>query len=393
MRFVRRRSAALAPCFTLVLACGDNTVPVGPPLAHSDLVFWAAHPDDDMIFMQPELLRQLGSGSLTTIYATTAGLDGVDLNRFEAAKFAYGAAYQAQDWECGDINVSTLTVHHCRLRDYPVSLVDFGLPDGGIPGDRRDSLLHLVDGTVSELQGFYGGRVTLESAVLLFTRVFEATTPVALHTLDLAASHGRDHSSHLFVASFTLWAAARAGFAGAVTWNRGYNVDVEQPTLAGDDLAAARNMLGYFEACADGCAACGTSCSAVDPSHEAWLERQYQTDRVPSATGRLALGDGCADRSLGLGSCSDAPSFELSPEGALRLGDQCVTTTANDGLELSPCTGVPEQYWVLDGEGSLWNGSVPMPTADMHYEHVRCLAAGDAPVCGASVQARWTFVP
>src|SRR2546421_1941910 len=51
-----------------------------------------------------------------------------------------------------------------------------------------------------------------------------ATTPSEIHTLELAATHGRDHSSHMFVASFALWAEARTGYDGPVTWHRGYNV-------------------------------------------------------------------------------------------------------------------------------------------------------------------------
>jgi hypothetical protein len=152
-------------------------------------------------------------------------------------------------------------------------------------------------------------------------------------------------------------------------------------------------MLGYFEACTDGCAECGTSCSSLDPEHETWLERQYQFERVTTATGRLALGDECADESLDMGSCTDAPSFELAQDGALRLGDECVTANATTGLQLTACTHRPEQYWVLDTEGSIWNGSLPSPTSDMHYDHVRCLAGQDAPICGANLQARWTFLP
>jgi hypothetical protein len=254
-------------------------------------------------------------------------------------------------------------------------------------------LLHLVDGTVAEQSGFYGGQVTADSAVALFASVFEATTPNALQTLDLAATHGRDHSSHLFVASIALWAAARVGFAGPVTWNRGYNVEFEEPTLAGDDLAAANEMLAYFEACMSDCGACGAPCTSVLPAHLTWLERQYASERVTGAAGKLALGDACLGNSLVASGCADAPRFELEASGALRAGDRCVATAQTGALELVPCSGAAEQYWVLDTDGSLWNGRVPEATADMHYDHVRCLAADGSRTCGAGLRAHWTFLP
>ena len=376
------------------LACGDNAPPIGKPLARADVLFLAAHPDDDFIFMQPGLSAWLQSGAAsTTIYMTTAGPEGVDLTLFEAAKVAYGAAVGSSAWECGRIELGTLTADHCRLRDRPVSLVDFGLPDGGIPGSRQDSMLHLVDGTVSELAGFYGGSVTADSVVDLVARVLDQTRPSAVETLDLAASHGRDHSSHLFVASLGLWAAARVGYSGATIWNRGYNVDVEPPTLHGDELANARTLLGYYEACAYGCGPCGEPCPAVLEAHEIWLSRQYARQRVPEASGKLALGDACLDASLALGDCAAAPPITLAPTGSLRIGDRCLASTAGDELVLEPCTSAPAQYWALDSRGALWNGRPPAPAADMTYDHVRCLSDAGVPTCGANLQPHWRFVP
>src|SRR5512146_2542851 len=108
---------------TLAVACGDNVVPVGPPLTHSDTLFLAAHEDDDMIFMQPELLRALGEGkATTTVYATSAGPHGRGIGHFEAAKMAYAAIVGSHDWDCGMTELGTITVEHCRLRDRPISV-------------------------------------------------------------------------------------------------------------------------------------------------------------------------------------------------------------------------------------------------------------------------------
>jgi hypothetical protein len=375
-------------------ACGDNDIPIAPPLAHSDTLFLAAHEDDDMIFMQPELVGRLARGeSTTTVYASTAGPDGRGRFVFYSAMVAYGKLAGSDAWDCGQLPLGTIVVEHCRLRDRPVSILDFGIADGAINGDRPASLLHLIDGSVPELPADSGGTVTRETVVDLFGHLLDTTTPNSIETLELAGSHGRDNSSHMFVASIGLWAAARAGFSGPITWHRGYNVEVEQPTLDGDDLTHARTMLGYYEACADRCAACGTSCPSVNAAHETWLSRQYATGRVLEAHGKLALGERCLDASLALDDCANAIEIELAADGVLRVGDSCVTSAESGSVSVAPCTGAPEQYWVLDTEGALWNGRPPQPGPDMAYDHVRCLTEQGVVTCGANLQAHWTFLP
>jgi len=378
----------------VVAGCGDNTASIGPPLEHSATLYLGAHDDDDFIFMEPDLLASLAGGSSTTIYATTAGPDGPNLELMEAAKVAYGSTVGSSEWDCGMISIGTIVAEHCRLRDRPISIVDLGLPDGGIPGDRPESLLHLIDGSIGKLDGYFGGNVDADSVIGVFADIYTATTPDAVQTLELAGSHGRDHSSHMFVGGIGLWAAARVAYTGPITWNRGYNVGDEMPTLGGSELADARKLLGYYEACADHCGPCDQSCATLDPAHETWIARQYQTTRVPEAFGTLALGDACLDTTgvvLGLGDCATAARVELSPSGTLRIGDQCVTSAATDDVTLQPCTGVPEQFWMLDSEGALWNGRPPEHAVDMAYDHARCLAGSRAPTCGATFEARWTL--
>jgi hypothetical protein len=295
-------------------------------------------------------------------------------------------------WDCGVLDIGAIHAQHCRLHDHAVSLVDLGLPDGGIPGDRLDSLLHLFDGTVPELTADGGGAVTATTAIDLIADLFTATTPDELQSLELAGTHGRDHSSHMFVASLGLWAAARVGFTGPATWHRGYNVGTETQDLT-DELAPAREMLGYYEACADHCGPCGQACPVVTPAHEIWLERQYSSTRVRETAGTLALGELCLDATLRLGDCASAAHVALDATGALRIGEHCVESTEIGGVALAACSGAPEQYWVLDSEGFVWNGRPPVAGPDMAFDHVRCLGAGGALTCGSQLQPKWQLQP
>ncbi|HEY5945591.1 MAG TPA: hypothetical protein VIV40_08865, partial [Kofleriaceae bacterium] len=362
----------------------------------------AAHPDDDMIFMQPELVDALHApGSVATIYVTTGDpVKGLwharDLQA--AARVAYGKAAGITEWDCGYVELTVATVYHCRALERPVSLISLDVVDGGIPGERRDSLLHLVDGTVASLPvlGAVGGDVTRDSLIEHITEVLETLAPTEVHALELAGTHGRDHSSHMLSSAFVLWAAARIGFDGPMTWHRGYNVDVEPITLDGAPHDAAKTMLGYYEACSSDCGPCGTSCDSFSPPHQVWLQRQYASSRVIEPRGRLAHDAGCLSADLAVADCALGADVQLSADGALTIGDACIASTPEGGVTLAPCARTAEQYWVLDDEGFLWNGAPPGPAGDMSYTHVRCLATADArastPVCGDQLRSTWQLI-
>lgn len=384
----------------VVTGCGDNITPIGPPLERADTLFVVAHSDDDMIFMQPELLAALHAGAVTTMYVTMGDpVEGYEHAQFllRATRTAYASIAGGSEWECGYVWLDGATAQHCRLSARPVSLIALDLPDGGIPGERRDSLLHLVDGTVAALPvlGPEGGSATVDTTIDALAQIIAATEPREIHALELAGTHGRDHSSHMFSSSFAFWAAARIAYPGPITWHRGYNVDVEAITLDGADYAAARDMLGYYEACSSSCGRCGSSCTTLLAAHEGWLQRQYASTRVVEATGPLTFDDRCLTASRQLADCAAAPPAQLDRGGQLRLGDGCLATTPEDGVTLEACTGGPAQYWALDSEGFLWNGRPPTPGGDMSYDHVRCLsgdgAIASAPTCGAQRRPRWRF--
>lgn len=394
-------------------ACGDNTLAIGPPLAPADSLFIVAHLDDDLIFMQPELATALAAGSATTVYVCSGdpvrGAEHAE-HTFEAAMTAYEHATGSSDWDCGYLRVDDTPIHHCRLRDRSVSMIGLDVPDGGRHDEYSASLLHMVENRVASLPilGPIAGRVTTSSLVAELAAIITATAPRELHSLDRAATHGDDHPGHLMTASFALWAAAHAGYDGTVISHRGYNVAVEPANLSDADYAAAKPMLGYFEACYLGCAPCGTECPRLDPSHEIWLRRQYASIAAPAdATLRLeaeaapasclALAD---DDSIGLTDCASAAALHLDRDRHLRAGPLCVAAgDANDEpIALAPCAGDPAQYWLLDDEGFVWSGRPPNGVGDMLFDHVRCLQAeaggrAGAPVCGSRLRPRWRVRP
>lgn len=372
MAAVRTAAIALGLC---VAACGDNQSfpPVAPPLAQADAMFIVAHFDDDEIFMQPELLAALAAGSVTTVFVTSGDQVKGDAHAdatFGAARIAYSSVLGTHDWHCGYLFLGDAPIHHCRMGS--VSLIGLDLPDGGITGAMPTDLLHLVEGREQNVPilGPVRGRATEDDIITELAQLITITAPLQLNAQDVGATHGRDHSSHLMTASFALWAAARAGYTGELRWHRGYNVVAEQANF---DDPTATSMLSHFEACYLGCGPCGGTCAKMDPTELSWMQHQYSFDRVRFAT---------LDAGLALGE-----------DGHLFSGELCMTSASDGTAALAPCTNAPEQYWLLDSEGHLWNGSPPAPVADMDYDHVRCLSTlATAPTCGATNGApTWAF--
>jgi hypothetical protein len=397
----------------LVTACGNNIVVDDASLQPADMLFVAAHFDDDEIFMQPELANAIEAGRpITTVFVTSGDpIHGVgrELHVFEAARVAYGKMAGADDWQCGYTMITGLPVRQCRLPDQGISLLALDVPDGGIEGtDNRNSLLHLLDGKVDAmpLLGQIGGyTITRDQLIDELGAIITATAPAEIHTLDIGGTHGYDNSSHVLSASFVLWAAASVGFTGDIRTHRGYNVAADAPTFTdGTDYARAAYMLGFFDACYLGCGPCGTSCVELDVSHHAWLQRQYSTPRMLAGSGVLALAKDASEcatangNSLVLGECPGASPMSLAPNGHLEVAGGCIAANDDGSVTIAACAATPAQYWLLDGEGNLWNGQ-PVHISIDTYHPARCLHAEDAPsaavtapICGLGAHTSWSLV-
>jgi hypothetical protein len=395
-----------------LVSCGNDRSDTRQ-LVPADTLIIVAHLDDDMIFMQPMLRDAIESGSVTTVYVSSG--DSVhgryrSARTFRATKTAYASVAGSADWDCKYLSMGASPVHLCQLHDQQVSMIGLDTADGGMRGQNLHSPLHLIEGVTSHIPilGRFGGYATVDWIIQSLLDIITETQPRQIHTLDLAATHGFDHSGHLFSASFAFWAAARARYDGPIYWHRGYNVQDEPVTLGDADYQPAKSMLGYFEACYHHCGKCGTSCPTLDLMHDTWLQRQYSSLRSPiAASGALAFeGSGAcvsvtAAHQVVLGDCASAAAVHLDARGHLAIGHACLASSPhNDGpVVLEACEDTPAQYWLVDSDGFVWNGQLPEAVPGMDYDHVRCLDAGatpdaplTAPICGEHLQPHWRFI-
>lgn len=343
-------------------ACGDNVPQGGPFVLHADTLFVSAHAGDDAAFMQPQLRNAVEAGSVAAIY----------FGSLSAAKPAFERIAGVHGWDCGYV-LQAAPVEHCRLTNRDVALIGLDLPVGDESND-DESLLKIAQGDQLELDGVVGGAATKDSVASTLDALLMSISPHDVHALDLAATHGDDHSAHVMSAAFLLWGTARSGLGARIAFHRGDNVENEAPNLSDADYALTEGML------------------LSGDEYPTWLRRQYGYDRRATVQGKLQQDGQClgiASGVLAMVDCAGAPQFLLDASGALSTGGACLSAS-DSGVTATGCTGDPSQRWWMDTEGAIWSAvPVAAPTLDAH---VRCLSGVMAPACGAGMHPTWTLL-
>ena len=388
-----------APWVLLALAaCGDNELPNAAPLGVAHDLAIVAHQDDDLLFMQPDLIEAVRRGTGVTIVYVTAGNDNHDVDystkRYDGVMAAYSAATGAVGWRCGWLDIAGHAAEHCLLDDAQLSLVFLGYPDGGKQGEFSSSLLALWEGritgadTIADRTAHYDrdGLITTLAAVI------DTTHARTIRTLEVAATHGVDHSDHMFVGALAVLARAKANTDVELLSYRGYDIAGEPVDGFAPVTAIADDAFAHYIACTDGCASCGDACPMFSPTYAGYLQRRYAVRIGRHASGALVADGACAnaDGTVTAANCA-APTTWRFADGLLRVADRCLTSELVAG---SCDVATP---LALDEEGHIWIGVAPPPAAGLDLTHLDCLGVVDghlqARLCGGDVAPAWTIAP
>jgi LmbE family N-acetylglucosaminyl deacetylase len=388
-----------------IAACGDDDLGPGLPLAACDDLVLIAHQDDDLLFMQPDVIEAVQRGAGVTNVYVTAGNDnkgpGAANPRYQGLKEAYGAAAGDMNWDCGWIELDGHVAQHCRLPTENVSLVFLAYPDGGEEGQFPGSLLELWNGTVASSTTVADRKATYDQPGLVATiaEIVHDVQPRTIHTLDVTSNHGHDHVDHEIVGAIALLALATSDQHPNVIAYRGYDTADEPANKIQPIFDFIHPILGRYEACTAKCGApCGESCTTIDPTHDEWLSRRYAFGFRTSGAGVLQTGDTCLYADGSLGECADAPVWTIDAQGELASTAGCLTAAADGTIAASTCDGDPAQRWFVDDEGHAWSGVAPAPQPNMEFAHLSCLTPGPstarAVLCGDEGRAPvWQIVP
>lgn len=396
------RGLAVAVC--LLLGCGDNLIGGSVQLAHTHDLDVVAHQDDDLLFMQPDVIEAVRRGTgVTNLYITAGnGQKGTDAAnpRYAGLKAAYGDAANDHAWDCGWITVREHPIQHCRLEAENVSLLFVAYPDGGKYGELHHSLLRLWEGSIENATTVADRTTVYSRSELIETvaAIMRTVAPATVRTLDLAASHGYDHSDHMIVGALTGLALARTNLDPELLTYRGYNIASEPVNKLPAVIASVHDVLAHYEACATNCgAACGSPCTKIDASHDTWLARRYAVGFRNRARGQLRSGSQCLT-GAGLGACATAPSFSFA-HGQLAFGSGCLAIDDSGTPVFATCENDnPAQRFFFDDEDHLWSGLAPETGPLLDYAHMRCVVPkADNTVttetCGGPDAARWQWAP
>jgi LmbE family N-acetylglucosaminyl deacetylase len=399
---------ALTVAMLSVVACSDNGRFRSDSLvAAHDLVI-VAHADDDLLFMQPDLAEAVAAGTgVTTVYVT-AGDDRKGIHNVERRDRALMVAYAADadaDWRCGWIEIAGHAANHCRLDAANVSLVFLDYPDGGILGKNQDSLLNLWEGNIASAKTVAKVATSYdrEGLVQTLTAIVTATHPDIIRTLEVADTHGSDHSDHMVAGALALLADARAGSTAELLSYRGYNTRREPANEPVDMFDVTFEMFARYEACAMGCGVCGETCGSqhTESDYLAYSVRRYAQGFRRSVAGVMRSAGQClaiANGAVTLGDCTTAPSWQLDREGELTDGtSHCLTAAASGEVAYGACGAGTAQRFFVDDEGHVWSAILPTGQPNMELAHLACLtpASGTvrAALCGQASAPTWQFVP
>lgn len=321
------------------------TVTAPPPPAGS--LYFVAHQDDDLLFMNPDIERSIHSGQPTRTVFVTAGDDGSCTPCWQGRENGIWNAYAAmanvaKDWTCSPTAYGGKTVSQCVLNTAPhVSVVFLRLPDGGL------SSLWATDGgppfyvtpvdTLASVDGAYS--VTRAEAITLLHDLLVAFNPAEVGALDGTLAYGDDHPDHVVAGLFALEATLRAPVPPPFRFYRAYNIygtwfSIPSPEPENLSLAEYAEKVRVMEAYG--------GAFPVDGDFDRWCHRQYSVSRVLSGNGPL-----------------------VEPGGSC-LGTPNGATASGSPVEVHPCDGGETQQWTLAVDGSLLGAAG------------RCLAADPA---------------
>jgi LmbE family N-acetylglucosaminyl deacetylase len=342
---------------------GSSTGGSGGGTSQGASLYVVAHPDDELLFMNPDLETDIHSGRpVVTIYVTSG--DGGNPDSAWRARETSGMAAHAamaglaSNWLCGGATYAGKTATRCTLpgRDGLVMMM-LRVIDGTIPTTTTSPTA-----TVRTIDN--GATYTRAELITTLAAIQTQVAPVRVGTMDGTLAHGSDHQDHV-AAGVMMFDVARAdGVARALTMYRGYSM-FEPPFASGmqpapepANLTAAQYMeklriISVYEP------------PPLDDGFDEWCQRMYPVRMVTGASaplhtsaGRCLQASGSADgASVTVATCNGAASqnWTLGTNShVVGPGSRCLAAATSGAAVLRNCNDASaEQRWTLLSNGQL----------------------------------------
>ena len=280
----------VASLAAVLLLLSMETPSDGDTVCRGGKVNVVAHPDDDLLFLSPDLLQDVRTGGCVTTIYLTAGDAGRGVEYWRARENGERAAYAkmhaaANEWENEALFVNGYVISSSTLAARPsIRLVFMRLPDGGYDGRGfgRWGLQRLWTGAVSSLASVDSeNSYSRDDLVSTLRALLQSASPQIVRSMDFRrAPYGfesGDHSDHVATAYFTEAALGRGN--PALKGYLGYRAVVAGPENVAGPLLHAKTDAFVAYAKHDSAIRCKSLRQCRDRrtggSYSDWLPRQY----------------------------------------------------------------------------------------------------------------------
>ena len=250
---------------------------------------FVAHPDDDILFMNPDLEQQLMQQCLRTVYLTAAD-DGRSASYWQGRERGIEAAYAfmagaPDSWQ----DVPTIINGHRVLERVlagrsSLALVFMRLPDGNVTGEGfaatgHQSLSRLAKHKIKKINAVDAtANYTNGSLIQTLTAIMKVDQPTIIYSQLLSGQNSKnDHSDHRAVGHLTSAARIAAASKAQVSLYFGYPVNGLNPNL--DDEVSLRKRAIFSAYAAADTEICHTKnkCS-IEDTYGRYFSRSYKTE-------------------------------------------------------------------------------------------------------------------
>ncbi len=258
----------------------------------------AAHQDDDLLFMNPDLQHSIQAGDCVRTVFLTAGDSGYNkfywVNRQLGAQAAYDTMLGKKDvWVQRVVRFDDqryITVVSPRSNP-KISLIFFNLPDGNIHGSGfeasyYESLAKLYNGEIGNIQTVdKQSNYSAPQLIQALSSLMNIYQPAEVRTqADTYSAEYPDHSDHIAAGHFAADAAdqySQVQFGGnfSVPLKRyiGYPVHSYEPNVGGEDLLRKEAAFLAYSRFDGGVCQSAEQC-AETPTYGSYITRQYVAD-------------------------------------------------------------------------------------------------------------------
>lgn len=253
----------------------------------------AAHQDDDLLFMNPDMLNDIESGRCIRAVFLTAGDAGSEFGywykREQGSRAAYARMFGVKDtWRQEYRQLAGQKISVRTLQGVPrLSVVSLRLPDGGLHGqgyERTDgqSLRRLQHKEIESLGSIDGkARYDADGLVAALAALLKTDRPDVVRTQYVGdAEHAEDHSDHQAAGYFTQLAVERYKAGVDMAAYLGYSQRHLPVNLSPEDIARKQDIFFIYAAHDKAVCASEEACAASE-TYGNYLLRQYRAGQAP----------------------------------------------------------------------------------------------------------------